>query len=123
MISISRSLLLAAGLLAFPLAGAVAQAVDTGKSTGPSSASGSDKSVDSKNGGSAMKSTAPAYENKSDVAGGVSKSTPVMRRPLGNQENSRSKDRGFAEATRTRSGRKGPPGDSSSGRVTFPGAL
>ena len=34
-----------------------------------------------------------------------------MRRPLGNQEPSLSKDRGFAEATRTRSGRKGPPGD------------
>jgi hypothetical protein len=38
MISIWRLMLLAAGLLAFPLAGAVAQAVDTGKSTGPSSA-------------------------------------------------------------------------------------
>jgi hypothetical protein len=47
MISISRSMLLAAALVAFPLAGAVAQS-DTGKSTGPSSASGSDKSVDSK---------------------------------------------------------------------------
>jgi hypothetical protein len=35
MTSISRSMFLAAGLLAFPLAGAVAQAVDTGKSTDP----------------------------------------------------------------------------------------
>ena len=73
MVSISRSMLLAAALAAFPLAGAVAQS-DTGKSTGPSSASGSDKSVDSKNGGSTMKTTAPGYENKSDVAGGVGKS-------------------------------------------------
>jgi hypothetical protein len=69
MISISRSLLLAAGLLAFPFAGAVARAVDTGKSTGPSSASGGDKSVDSKNGGAAMKSTAPGYETKSAIDG------------------------------------------------------
>jgi hypothetical protein len=74
MISISRSLLLAAGLFAFPLVGAVAQAVDTGKSTGPSSASGGDKSIDSKDGGTAMKSTAPGYENKSEVSGGVGKS-------------------------------------------------
>jgi hypothetical protein len=73
MISISRSLLLAAGLLAFPLAGAVAQAVDTGKSTGPSSATAGDKSAASKN-GDAMKSTAPGYQNKSDVSGGVGKS-------------------------------------------------
>ena len=73
MISISRSMLLAAALAAFPLAGAAAQS-DTGKSTGPSSAPGSDKSVDSKNGGSAMKSTAPGYADKSDVAGGVGKS-------------------------------------------------
>jgi hypothetical protein len=73
MISISRSLLLAAGLLACPLVGAVAQAVDTGKSTGPSSAAASDKSAASKN-DDAMKSTAPGYENKSDVSGGVGKS-------------------------------------------------
>ena len=75
MTSISRSMLLAAGLLAFPLAGAVAQAVDTGKSTGPSSASAGDKSVDSKkDGGAAMKSTGSGYENKSEVSGGVGKS-------------------------------------------------
>ena len=73
MISISRSMLLAAALAAFPLAGAVAQS-HTGKSTGPSSASGSDKSVDSKNGGSAMKSTAPGYESKSAVSDGVANS-------------------------------------------------
>jgi hypothetical protein len=66
MISISRSLLLAAGLLALPLVGAVAQAVDTGKSTGPSSPG--DKSLDSKNDSAAMKSTAPGYENKSSSA-------------------------------------------------------
>jgi hypothetical protein len=74
MISISRSLLLAAGLLAFPLAGAGAQAVDTGKSTGPSSATAGDKWADSKKDGDAMKSTAPGYADKSDVAGGVGKS-------------------------------------------------
>ena len=43
MILNSRSMLLAAALAAFPLAGAVAQAIDTGKSTGPSSAAGGDK--------------------------------------------------------------------------------
>jgi hypothetical protein len=74
MLSISRLMLLAAGLMAFPLAGAVAQAVDTGKPAGTSSSSTSDRSVDSKDGGAAMKSTAPGYENKSDVAGGVGKS-------------------------------------------------
>jgi hypothetical protein len=75
MISISRSLLLAAGLLAFPLAGAVAQAVDTGKSTGPSSATAGDKKpVASENGGAAMKSTTPGYESKSAVDGGVGQS-------------------------------------------------
>ena len=73
--TISRSILLAAGLLAFPLAGAVAQAVDTGKSTGPSSATSSDKKPGaSENGGAAMKSTGSGYENKSEVAGGVGKS-------------------------------------------------
>ena len=73
MISISRSMLLAAALAAFPLAGAVAQS-DTGKSTGPSSASGGDKATNSRNGDTSMKSTAPGYENKSEVAGGVGKS-------------------------------------------------
>ena len=71
MLSISRSVLLAAGLLAFPLAGAVAQAVDTGKPAGTAT---SDKSVDSKDGGAAMKSTGSGYENKSEVAGAVGKS-------------------------------------------------
>jgi hypothetical protein len=66
MIAISRSMLLAAALLAFPLAGAVAQAIDSGKSTGPSSASTNDHS---KNDGTAMKSTGSGYENKSEVAG------------------------------------------------------
>ena len=70
MLSISRSVLLAAGLLAFPLAGAVAQAVDTGK---PGTIT-SDKSVNSKDGGAAMKSTGSGYENKSEVAGAVGKS-------------------------------------------------
>jgi hypothetical protein len=74
MISISRSMLLAASLLAFPLAGAVAQAVDTGKSTGPSSATMGDHKADSKNDSSAMKSTAPGYQDKSDVASGVGRS-------------------------------------------------
>lgn len=75
MISISRSLLLAAGLLAFPLVGAGAQAVDTGKSTGPSSATaGDNKMVGAKNGDGAMKSTGPGYESKSEVAGAVGKS-------------------------------------------------
>jgi hypothetical protein len=71
--SISHSLLLAASLLAFPVVGAMAQAVDAGKSTGPSSATASDKSGASKS-GDAMKSTAPGYQDKSDVSGGVGKS-------------------------------------------------
>jgi hypothetical protein len=77
MVSISRSMLLAASLLAFPLAGAMAQHDPSregeGKSTGSSSTSGSNKTV-SPNGGDAMKSTAPGYADKSDVAGGVGKS-------------------------------------------------
>jgi hypothetical protein len=79
--SISRSMLLAAGLLAFPVAGAIAQQNssekggaamkntgqgDTGKSTGPSSTSAGDKkTVDSENGGAAMKSTTPGDMGKS----------------------------------------------------------
>ena len=75
MMSISRSLLLATGLLAFPLAGAVAQAVDTGKSTAPSSTNASDnKAGGARNSDTAMKSTAPGYESKSAVDGGVGKS-------------------------------------------------
>jgi hypothetical protein len=74
MISISRSMLLAAALAAFPLAGAVAQAVDSGKSTGPANAGAANKMGDAKNDSSAMKSTAPGYQDKSDVSGGVGKS-------------------------------------------------
>ena len=74
MISISRSVLLAAALATFPLAGAVAQS-DTGKSTGPSSSSTGDKSGDSKKGGDGMKSTAPGYESTSDVNGANGKSS------------------------------------------------
>jgi hypothetical protein len=79
--TISRSLLLVASLLAFPLAGAIAQS-DTGKSTGPSSAAGGDKNggaamksatPDDKS-GAAMKSATPGYERKSDVSGAVGKS-------------------------------------------------
>ena len=73
MISISRSMLLAAALAAFPLAGVMAQS-DTGKSTGPSSTAVGDKSAGAKNDGGAMKGTAPGYEDKSDVSGGVGKS-------------------------------------------------
>jgi hypothetical protein len=77
---ISRSMLLAAGLLAFPVAGAIAQQDsekggaamknttpgDIGKSTGPSSTSAGDKkTVDSGNGGAAMKSTTPGDAGKS----------------------------------------------------------
>jgi hypothetical protein len=81
MVSISRSMLLAAGLLAFPLAGAIAQQNssekggaamksttqgDTGKSTGPSSASvGDKKTVGSENGGAAMKRTTQGDTGKS----------------------------------------------------------
>ena len=75
MLSIPRSMLLAVGLAAFPLVGAVAQAVDTGKSTGPSSTSTGDKPVDSKQGGAAMKSTAPGYESTSEVNGANGKSS------------------------------------------------
>jgi hypothetical protein len=78
MVSISRLMLLAASLLAFPLAGAMAQHDPSregeGKSTGPSSASENNKTVSPNNSGSAMKSTAPGYADKSDVAGGVGKS-------------------------------------------------
>jgi hypothetical protein len=68
--SISRSLLLTASLLALPLAGAVAQAVDTGKSTGPSSATARDKSAASKS-GDAMKSTAPGYQGSGEPTDGA----------------------------------------------------
>jgi hypothetical protein len=74
MILNSRSMLLAAALAAFPLAGAVAQAIDPGKSTGPSSAAGGDKSAGAKNDGAATKSTEPGYQEKTDVSGGVGKS-------------------------------------------------
>ena len=73
MISISRSLLLVAGLMTFPLAGAVAQAVDTGKSTGSNSTAEGEKSATAKN-GAATKTTEPGYQEKSDVSGGVGKS-------------------------------------------------
>jgi hypothetical protein len=78
MVSISRSMLLAASLLAFPLAGAMAQHDPSregeGKSTDSSSAAMGDHKADSKKDGTAMKSTAPGYQDKSDVAGGVGKS-------------------------------------------------
>jgi hypothetical protein len=77
MVSISRSILLAASLLAFPLAGAMAQhdSSGEGKSTGPASASGNgNKTVVSHSGGDAMKSTSPGYENKSGVSEGVGNS-------------------------------------------------
>ena len=74
MISISRSMLLAAALAAFPLAGAMAQH-SSQESTGSSSATaGAHKTGDAKNDSSAMKSTAPGYQDKSDVSGGVGKS-------------------------------------------------
>ena len=66
---ISRSMLLAAGLLAFPLAGTIAQAVDAGKSTAPSSASMGDHKVDAKNAEAAMKSTAPGYMSTGEIHG------------------------------------------------------
>jgi hypothetical protein len=68
MISISRSVLLAAALAAFPLAGAVGQAIDTGK---PSSASANDHA---KNGETAMKSTAPGYMRTGEIHGITGKS-------------------------------------------------
>jgi hypothetical protein len=64
MISISRSILLAASLLAVPLAGAVAQS-DTGKSTGPSSAAGGDNKMGGASGDKAMKSTTQGDAGKS----------------------------------------------------------
>jgi hypothetical protein len=69
MIPNSRSMLLAAALVAFPLAGAVAQAIDTSKP-----AAGSEKPAGAKNDGPATKSTQPGYQEKSDVSGGVGKS-------------------------------------------------
>ena len=75
MISISRSIILAASLVAFPLAGAMAHATfrsRDGKSTGPSSASGnSSKTVVSNNGGNAMKSDHAGYGTKCTVSGAV----------------------------------------------------
>jgi hypothetical protein len=78
MVSISRSMLLAASLVAFPLAGAMAQhdASGDGKPAGPGSASGSgNKAVVSNNGGDAMKSTAPGYQSKSAVSDAVGNSS------------------------------------------------
>ena len=69
MISISRSMLLAAALAAFPLAGAMAQAVDTGKSTGPANAGAANKMGDAKNDSSAMKSTEVGSQSTKDVNG------------------------------------------------------
>jgi hypothetical protein len=84
MVSISRSMLLAASLLAFPLAGVMAQQVDTsgeGKSTGPNSASGGAmkggdamQSGGAMKGGDAMKSATPGYQSKSGVSDGVGSS-------------------------------------------------
>jgi hypothetical protein len=74
MISVSRSILLAAALAAFPVAGAVAQAIDAGKSTGPSSDSSGNKS-DPNKGDAAMKSTAPGYESTAEVNGANGKSS------------------------------------------------
>jgi hypothetical protein len=92
MVSFSRSMLLAASLLAFPLAGAMAQHDPSregeGKSTGASSASGNDnKTVSPNNGGDAMKSTTPGYQSTHDVNG----------KPSGNA------------ATAGQSGKKPPP--------------
>jgi hypothetical protein len=79
MISISRFMLLAASLLAFPVAGAMAQQ-QTGGGNGGSSMSGSSmKSTNtpeskqanpSATHGNAMKSASPGYEHKSDVSNG-----------------------------------------------------
>ena len=66
MVSISRSMLLAASLLAFPLAGAMAQHDPSregeGKSTNSSSASGNNQTVSPQN-------TAPGYQSTHDVNG------------------------------------------------------
>jgi hypothetical protein len=105
MVSISRSVLLTASLLAFPLAGAMAQHDPSRESTGPGSATagankmgdpkestgpgsataGANKMGDPKDDGSAMKSTAPGYQDKSDVSGGVGKS-PGNAAATGQQE-------------------------------------
>jgi hypothetical protein len=61
--TISRSILLAYGLLAFPLAAAVA--ADVGKSTGPSSSSGADNKMGGASGDKAMKSTMQGDTGKS----------------------------------------------------------
>ena len=73
MISISRSMFLAAGLLAFSLAGAVAQAVDAGKSTGPSAVTMGNHKVDAENAKAAMKSTAPGYMSTGEIHGATGK--------------------------------------------------
>jgi hypothetical protein len=57
-------MLLVAGLLAFPLASTVAQAVDAG--TG-------DHKVDAKSAEAAMKSTAPGYMNTGEIHGASGK--------------------------------------------------
>ena len=86
MISISRSMLLAATLAAFPLAGAMAQHDPSKESTGSSSANtGAHKMGDAKNDSPAMKSTGPGYQEKSDVSGGVGKS-PGNAAATGQQE-------------------------------------
>jgi hypothetical protein len=83
MVPISRSMLLAASLLAFPLAGAMAQhdpSREEGKSAESSSASGSNQT-------GSPQSTAPAYQSTNDVNG----------KPSGNA------------ATAGQSGKKPPP--------------
>ena len=65
MVSISRSMLLAASLLAFPLAGAMAQhdpSREEGKPNNSSSASASNQTGSSQ-------STAPGYQTTNDVNG------------------------------------------------------
>jgi hypothetical protein len=70
MISISRSMLLAAALAAFPLAGAMAQHDPSKESTGSSSATaGAHKMGDAKNDSSAMKSTEVGSQGTKDVNG------------------------------------------------------
>jgi hypothetical protein len=89
MISVSRSIVLAVGLLAFPLAGATAQHSsekdgaamrstsqgDTGKSTGPSAATGGDSKMGGASGDTAMKNTGPGYESASAVNGADGRSS------------------------------------------------
>jgi hypothetical protein len=73
MISISRSVVLVAGLLAFPFASTAARADGAAKPTSPGSTSTGDHTV--RSGEAAMKSTAPGYMSTGKIHGVTGRSS------------------------------------------------